>query len=564
MFLYNLAVSKLYRKNESITIKMKSLRSSTSITPLNPNNIELLCFVNYSIPQINLIFDNTQIDTSIQTNVLQNTSQCTKLCSVNTEYDTKTNLVDIISNEYRLLFYIDDIPVTKHGIDTKNSITVPGIPIGYNRYEEYYIVNHINYIISLIEKDNGYIVYDFEYMDYHSTSDDTCSSDSGKPLMGLSSINFSYSVQYKIVEKNKPNKYKLISKYYITSVYFSLAFSILTASLFAYLMFKLFISNQSNAVDEDPLLESGWKLVRGDVFRSPDFIHYLFLYTFCGLVFLLPMFLYLILNLFINAIDYFKYFIYFGEYISSFFVGILFKLFGTRNWRDLVCTSIVCSFFLISIFSYIISSFLRNGCDRISFSFLDHNLFILDDIISILVICVGYYCGFASPKMKLPCGINSIQRLLPIRAKRAVSKHKFILSSLLCVSPAIVHYHILMTSVWCQNITPNFTYTLMVFILSFITTCECSIVSTIECLRNENFHWWWPSFYSCSYSGIILFCYSVIFLLTTYRPAGIKSFLVYIEIHLYLSVIMSLVYGSVGFISSFIFVKYLYTFMKYE
>jgi transmembrane 9 superfamily member 2/4 len=102
-----------------------------------------------------------------------------------------------------------------------------------------------------------------------------------------------------------------------------------------------------------------------------------------------------------------------------------------------------------------------------------------------------------------------------------------------------------------------FIFMFAVFCLMVITCAEASVVVTYVRLAHEDWSWWWPAFWSAGSSGVYLFSYAIYTLITS-RGADLSqvvSNVLFISYAGLLSLSFSLITGSIGLLSALVFVR---------
>merc|ERR1712127_253671 len=100
-----------------------------------------------------------------------------------------------------------------------------------------------------------------------------------------------------------------------------------------------------------------------------------------------------------------------------------------------------------------------------------------------------------------------------------------------------------------------------------LLSITCALLSAVMCylrLCAENHRWWWSSFTDTATAGLWLFIYSLWYLMTKLQLAGLLPIVVYITYMGMISVAFGLFCGSVGFLTTFMFVKVMYGALKID
>merc|ERR1712217_719608 len=116
----------------------------------------------------------------------------------------------------------------------------------------------------------------------------------------------------------------------------------------------------------------------------------------------------------------------------------------------------------------------------------------------------------------------------------------------------------IMSSIWQHQIYYMFGFLVLVLVILIITCAEISIALTYFQLTGEDFHWWWRSFFASAASGVYVLIYSWMYFTTRLQIDKAVSVCLYFGYMLIMSSVFALLTGSIGFISTFLFVKAIY------
>merc|ERR1711957_123958 len=107
-------------------------------------------------------------------------------------------------------------------------------------------------------------------------------------------------------------------------------------------------------------------------------------------------------------------------------------------------------------------------------------------------------------------------------------------------------------------------FALLVCTILTLSTSTVSMVLTYLALCNEEYRWWWRSFWAGASAGMYLFGYSLWFLVTRLELVGFLPTLVYMTYMGIICVGFSLYCGGVGVLSSFWFCRKIYSAVKVD
>lgn len=320
---------------------------------------------------------------------------------------------------------------------------------------------------------------------------------------------------------------------------------------------------------------SGWKLVVGDVFRVPgnatllcvmvgDGVQILGMAVvtilFAALGFMSPasrgalitgmLFFYLVLGIAAGfaAVRIWKT-IKGGNHtgwmsvswkVACFFPGIAFLILTTLNfllWGSHSTGAIPFSLFII--------------------------LILLWFCISVPLTFVGGYLGAKAPHIDFPVRTNQIPREIP--PQKYPSWLLVLGAGTLPFGTLFIELFFIMSSLWMGRVYYVFGFLLIVLIFLVVVCAEVSLVLTYMHLCVEDWKWWWKSFFSSGSVAIYIFLYSVNYLVFDLKSlSGPVSATLYLGYSLFIAVAIMLATGTVGFLSSFWFVHYLFSSVKLD
>ncbi|XP_042512348.1 transmembrane 9 superfamily member 11-like [Macadamia integrifolia] len=320
---------------------------------------------------------------------------------------------------------------------------------------------------------------------------------------------------------------------------------------------------------------SGWKLVVGDVFRAPnnpallcimvgDGIQILGMAVvtilFAALGFMSPasrgtlitgmLFFYLILG------------------IAAGYVSVrLWRTIGCGDYKGWVSISFkaACLFPGIAFLILTTLNFLLWGSHStgaIPFS-LFVILILLWFCISVPLTLVGGYLGAKAPHIEYPVRTNQIPREIP--TQKYPSWLLVLGAGTLPFGTLFIELFFIMSSIWMGRVYYVFGFLFIVMILLVVVCAEVSLVLTYMHLCVEDWRWWWKSFFASGSVAIYIFLYSINYLIFDLKSlSGPISATLYLGYSLFMVVAIMFATGTVGFLSSFWFVHYLFSSVKLD
>jgi len=123
----------------------------------------------------------------------------------------------------------------------------------------------------------------------------------------------------------------------------------------------------------------------------------------------------------------------------------------------------------------------------------------------------------------------------------------------------------IMSSIWQHSEYYLFGFLFLVLLILIITCTEVSISLAYFQLTAEDWRWWWRSFLVSGSSAFFIFGYSVLFYCTRLDPSGeLVTFFLYFGWMAVASLTFMLFTGTIGAISTFMFVRAIYGSIKID
>ncbi|XP_074281230.1 transmembrane 9 superfamily member 11 [Silene latifolia] len=320
---------------------------------------------------------------------------------------------------------------------------------------------------------------------------------------------------------------------------------------------------------------SGWKLVVGDVFRAPS--HPVLLCVMVGDgVQLLGMG---VVTIMFAALGFMspasRGTLLTGMVFFYMILGIAAGYVGVRLWRTIGCGDhkgwvsvswkAACFFPGIAFLILTVLNFLLWGSHStgaIPFS-LYVVLILLWFCISVPLTLIGGYFGAKAPHIEYPVRTNQIPREIP--PQKYPSWLLVLGAGTLPFGTLFIELFFIMSSLWMGRVYYVFGFLFVVLILLVVVCAEVSLVLTYMHLCVEDWKWWWKSFFASGSVAIYIFLYSINYLIFDLKSlSGPVSATLYLGYSLFMVLAIMLVTGTVGFLSSFWFVHYLFSSVKLD
>jgi transmembrane 9 superfamily protein 2/4 len=312
----------------------------------------------------------------------------------------------------------------------------------------------------------------------------------------------------------------------------------------------------TSALMEDGVQEdSGWKLVHGDVFRTPShplvlsvllgngaqlFVMAGFTIAFALLGFLSPsnrgslgtivILLYTVLG-------------FVGGYTSA----RMYKSLGGDKWKlcivltPLLVPGIVFStFFLLDLFLWA-----KQSSGAVPFTTM-LVIILIWFLISVPLSCAGSWLGVRARALEPPVRTNQIPRQIPPVTTALKPLPSMLLVGLLPFGAIFVELYFIMTSIWFSKIYYMFGFLFLCYGLMIMTCAAVTVLMVYFLLCSENYNWQWRAFLAAGSTAGYIFLNAIIYWVMKLSLGGFAGSVLYIG---YSALISFLVFILTGMFS---------------
>ncbi|KAI9677219.1 MAG: hypothetical protein M1829_002793 [Trizodia sp. TS-e1964] len=327
--------------------------------------------------------------------------------------------------------------------------------------------------------------------------------------------------------------------------------------------------------DEESIEEvTGWKLLHGDVFRTPAYggllapligsgMQLLFMAT--GLLFLSCLgilnpsfrggFVSVGVGLFI-----------FAGVFSGYFSGRVYKTFGGQNWRKNTLMTALLFPGLLFVLVFVLNLFVWAQASSTALPFFTLvGLVTLWLFIQVPLVYAGSWYGFVrSSPWEHPTKTNVIPRQIPQQAWHAKGVQVILISGLIPFFVVFIELLFVFKSLWLDKSGYYYVFGFLavVSVILILTVMEVTIVTTYYLLCSENYNWWWQSFFIGGGSAVWVFLCCIWYYFTKLHIEGFISSLLFFSYSFLACVVYGLLTGTVGFLTAYAFVRRIYGAIK--
>lgn len=409
----------------------------------------------------------------------------------------------------------------------------------------------------------------------------------GMPINEGQPIVFTYEVEFEERDIKWPSRWDAYLKMEGSKVHwFSILNSLMVITFLAGIVLVIFLRTvrrdltRYEELDKEAQAQmneelSGWKLVVGDVFRAPSNADLLCIMVGNGVQILWMA----VVTILFAALGFMspasRGTLVTGMLFFYMILGVPAGYVAVRLWRTICCGDykgwvsvswrVACffpgiAFLILTTLNFLLWGSHSTGAIPISLYII---LILLWFCISVPLTLIGGYLGAKAPHIEYPVRTNQIPREIP--AQKYPSWLLVLGAGTLPFGTLFIELFFIMSSIWMGRVYYVFGFLFIVLVLLIVVCAEVSLVLTYMHLCVEDWKWWWKSFFASGSVAIYIFLYSINYLIFDLKSlSGPVSATLYLGYSLFMVVAIMLATGTVGFLSSFWFVHYLFSSVKLD
>eukprot|EP00667_Euglena_gracilis_P004133 EG_transcript_4153 len=614
-----------YFDGENVTVKVNSIKSTETAIPYDYYSI-MVCRPDASSKKIKAEAENLgeilwgdSIKASRYFMQMQKDLSCAKVCTTkpkaeNVDKKTKTalglkRLKRRIDDGYRGHLILDNLPVSEvyiwEGSD-RGLYYRRGYPLGVrgNKTNPTIVYNHLAFTVKIHKPEGlpGWRIVGFEVVPYSVDSesvDKSCVTGqdfdpekfgpqtviAAPPEKATKFISWSYSVHWvedkEVAWSSRWDHYLKSSDAsasnihwfaIVNSLLIVLCLSAMVAMILLRALHKDF--NRYNNPDNESEMqeETGWKVVHADVFREPKYAGLLACYVGSGAQ-LLGM---AVVTLLFACLGFLSparrgalmtamlvVFALMGC-LGGFVAAVIAKMFHEQSWNTILLTGLWLPGKVFAVFFCLnMMMWAKQASNAVPFLMLC-GLISLWFFVSIPLVFFGAALGYKQPALSPPQSVSQIPRFIPEPKWHMKPAVMVLGAGAVPFGAAFIELYFILSSLWLNKIYYVFGFFAVVFAILVVSCAEISIVLVYFQLCYEDYRWWWRSFFYAGSSGAYLFLYSLYYLASTLNMTSPASITLYISYMAVLSYGLFVLTGTIGFLSSLGFVRYIYAALKVD
>ena len=125
---------------------------------------------------------------------------------------------------------------------------------------------------------------------------------------------------------------------------------------------------------------------------------------------------------------------------------------------------------------------------------------------------LGTLLGYKLPKYHMPVRTNHIERQIPETPWYLRKRVTMLIGGCVPFGTIFLEIYFMMSSILLHQTYAVFGFLLAILMLTIITTAEISIVICYFQLANEDYNWWWKSFYNAGATAFFVFFFAIYYI----------------------------------------------------
>jgi len=549
------------------------------------------------------VIENSPYDIKMKIN-----ETCKVLCKRNLGKVAKNLFRRRIDRDYAVNWIVDNLPAATKYVrqdgDRTEFIYMNGFPVGLQENGKYFVHNHVRITLSYHENPSSYVGYrivGFEVeprsltQSVRDVGDGQMSATCGPSYDGDGRVGgdlfeldthdeiwYTYDVIWVESSVRWASRWDNYLKMeggeihwlsILNSAMIALFLTGLVAMILLRTLHRDIVKYNELATKEEIEEETGWKLVHGDVFRKPPWSRLLVATIGCG-VQLLAM---ACVTLMFGAAGFLSpahrggllqstllLFTIMGA-MAGYTSARFFKLFQGDNWKQATwLTALLYPGLVFAIF-FVLNLLIwgQASAGAVPFATM-FSLLVLWFGISVPLVFLGGYLGYRKEVVEVPVRTNQMPREIPLQPWYMKPLFTSMLGGILPFGAVFTELFFIMSSIWQHQIYYMFGFLVLVLLILIVTCAEISVALTYFQLTSEDYHWWWRSFGSSAFSGVYVFLYSWLYFNQRLQIEKTVSVILYFGYMFIVSGLFALLTGTIGMLSSFVFVKAIYGTIKVD
>ncbi|KAG6334661.1 hypothetical protein ID866_4428 [Astraeus odoratus] len=541
-----------------------------------------------------ILFGDRIFNSPYDIKMLEDNGTCHTLCTVEVPAEDAKFINDRIREDYALNWLIDGLPAAemKKDLKTGDVFFDLGFNLGNDDDDIPYLNNHYEIVLRYhqpspgIFRVVGVLVWPFSRGGSQQPSDrPDCDSEVPPLLLSetqSSSVRYTYRVTWNESDTPWATRWDNYLHIFDPKIHwFSLINSIVIVVFLCIMVAMILLRTVSrdisryNAIDlsEDVQEDWGWKLVHGEVFRTPRYSTALAvmvgngaqLCAMCAVTLVFALLGFLSPSnrgsLATVMVVCWSFFGGIGGYYSS-------RVYASLGGKDRRKTAFITAtvlptvvFGIIFLLNFMLLVAGSSGAVPFSTMLL---IVLLWFGISAPLSSIGYYIGSKQGGVSHPVRVNQIPRQIPPVPRYLQPWWCALLAGVLPFGAAFVELYFVMSSLFASRAYYAFGFLALTTFVVALTTATVTILFTYFTLCAEEYRWHWRSFLIGGGSAFWMFAYGLLYWASRLSLDSFSSVMLYIGYLFLLCLFDFLITGTIGFLASYWAVRKLYSAIRVD
>ncbi|XP_055337384.1 transmembrane 9 superfamily member 4-like isoform X1 [Paramacrobiotus metropolitanus] len=514
------------------------------------------------------------------------------------------NMAERIREDYFVHLLVDNLPCATKFLMVDNA--EPQYEAGYRLGEvgkdgKVYLNNHLRLLLKYHEVDDNhaerrvvsceveahsYALGDYSFVDTKAGKCSSLPENKDRLLInenGETKVIFSYAVEWQTSDVKWASRWDMYLKHRDVQIHwFSIVNSLVVVLFLAGILSMIIVRtlrrdianyNRDDTESDEAMEETGWKLVHGDVFRSPPYSKYFVTFIATGVQLLCMTFVTIFLAMLgmlspasRGALMQAAILLYvFSGLVGGYYGGRLYKTLKGIEWKRAAFITATLYPGIVFGTCFFLNFFIwgKHSSGAVPFTTM-LQLLSLWFLVSLPLVFLGYYFGYRKQPYENPVRTNQIPRQMPDQVWYLHPFVSTLMAGILPFGALFVELFFLMNAIWLKQFYYLFGFLFLVFLILIISVSIISVVMVYFQLCGENYHWWWRSLLVSGGVALYVLFYSIFYFVTKLEISGFIPTLLYFGYTALMVMTVWILTGTIGFYAAYFFIRKIYAAVKID
>jgi len=167
-------------------------------------------------------------------------------------------------------------------------------------------------------------------------------------------------------------------------------------------------------------------------------------------------------------------------------------------------------------------------------------------------------------KMQVPCKVNFAAREIPDAPFYKTAGVQILLAGILPFTAIYIELHYIFSAVFGHRVYTLYGMLCLAFLMLVMVSATITVTLTYFQLVAEDWRWWWRAFFSSGSTGGYMFLYAIFYFNYRSELSGFLQGCYFFGYSMIVSYAFVLMLGAVGYWSTFVFVRHIYSQVKID